>query len=451
MAKTQQLPIVPLKTQQFPSPRPTERIASIDVFRGLTMLVMLFVNDIGDYGVTGAPTWLYHMADLHERGVVEKVDGMTLPDVVFPTFLFIVGLTIPAALERRIARGNSRLKLSLHIVVRSLELILIGVCMANMGHVRPLGGVSPQLWRLLLFPSMILLWNRYPPSEGALRWLFIMLRVLGAALLIYLLVIFRQEINQEIVWLRPRWWGILGLIGWAYLVAAFVWLAGRDLGAAIMGALGLLVAIRLGDDLGFFPWWRQSVIWLPQFSFSGGLGFEGWSEVGINNFVPSPGSTAAHAAAVLAGMAIATLFRPISPAKTPWSRIAWILVFAAGFAAAGYLVRPLLGLGINKNRSTPAWVLDCSAIACVVYAFLYWLIDFKKIDGWTFLIAPAGSNTLLMYVLPWIVVFALAAAGINYSDHFNEGWLGVTRAATMAFCLVALTGLLTRCRVRLQL
>jgi heparan-alpha-glucosaminide N-acetyltransferase len=151
-------------------------------------------------------------------------------------------------------------------------------------------------------------------------------------------------------------------------------------------------------------------------------------------------------------MVIATLFRPNSPAKTPWSRIAWILVFAAGFAAAGYLLRPLLQMGIHKNSATPAWVLDCLAIACVIYAFLYWLVDVQKVDRWTVLVAPAGSNTLLMYLLPFMLYSALTVLKVDYlQTRFNEGWVGVARSAVIAVCLVAVTGLLTRCRIRLQL
>ena len=55
------------------------RVISVDVLRGLTILLMIFVNDLGP----GAPSWMHHIQP-------PDADGMTLADVVFPAFLFIV-------------------------------------------------------------------------------------------------------------------------------------------------------------------------------------------------------------------------------------------------------------------------------------------------------------------------------------------------------------------------
>ena len=65
------------------------RVASVDALRGLTILLMIFVNDLGP----AAPSWMHHIQP-------PRADGMTLADVVFPAFLFIVGVSIPLAFER---------------------------------------------------------------------------------------------------------------------------------------------------------------------------------------------------------------------------------------------------------------------------------------------------------------------------------------------------------------
>jgi predicted acyltransferase len=71
------------------------RVASVDALRGLTILLMIFVNDLGP----AAPAWMHHIRP-------PNADGMTLADIVFPAFLFIVGVSIPLAFERARAAGR---------------------------------------------------------------------------------------------------------------------------------------------------------------------------------------------------------------------------------------------------------------------------------------------------------------------------------------------------------
>src|SRR5258708_13561454 len=99
------------------TPRPP-RVSSVDLVRGLTILVMIFVNDIA--GVHGAPPWMKHVDP-------STADGMTFVDVVFPAFLFIVGLSLPVALERRVAEVGRGVRLWGHILSRTLALLIIGV------------------------------------------------------------------------------------------------------------------------------------------------------------------------------------------------------------------------------------------------------------------------------------------------------------------------------------
>jgi predicted acyltransferase len=278
-----------------------------------------------------------------------------------------------------------------------------------------------------MFMGVILFWNRYPAAQGAKQWRFATMRIFAAVLLVYLLAIYRTDQDGKPIWLRWQMWGILGMIGWAYLVSAFLWLACRNQGTAIMGAFALLIALNIGLRSGLLSWWGNLVQaahgWLPPLEFG------------------------AYASMATAGMAIATLFRPNSPATTPWSRIVWTLLFGGGFAAAGFLLRPLGGI----HSSAPSWVLCSMAVACAAYALLYWLVDVKEITRWTAPIAPAGSNTLLMYMLPYVFYSMLTVLGIDYlQTHLSEGWTGVARSAVVAICLLGVTGVLTRCGIRLK-
>ena len=112
------------------------RVLSIDIFRGLTILVMVFVNDVA--GVKGLPWWTHHMP--------EGVNGMTYVDMVFSAFLFIVGISMPLAIDRRRALGDSWLDVLKHVVVRSLSLVAIGYILANLGNADPqLTGMALKL------------------------------------------------------------------------------------------------------------------------------------------------------------------------------------------------------------------------------------------------------------------------------------------------------------------
>src|SRR5262245_45180789 len=98
------------------APRREARLQSLDVLRGLDVLLMLFVNEMA--GVHGTPAWLRH--------VPPGVDGMTLTDVVFPAFLFIAGMAIPLAAGSRLGRGESRSTVWRHIAVRTTALLVMG-------------------------------------------------------------------------------------------------------------------------------------------------------------------------------------------------------------------------------------------------------------------------------------------------------------------------------------
>ncbi|MBP5319450.1 MAG: DUF5009 domain-containing protein, partial [Kiritimatiellae bacterium] len=233
-----------------------KRIASIDIFRTLTMITMIFVNDYA--GMGGLPHWLHH------AGFDEDMLGFS--DLVFPAFLFCVGMSIPFAVGARFNRGASQLQVLGHIVLRTLALLVMGIFSMNMRGVE--GGLSHAVFSLLAIAGYFLIWNEYPKvpaasaASGSLRvsptsqtpgqaggdgkghaksddmngdqhlrhagldpaslWRVIM-SVAGIVLLIGL-VVYKDLHGMPF---RHGWWGILGLIGWAYLPCAVGYLCLR--------------------------------------------------------------------------------------------------------------------------------------------------------------------------------------------------------------------------------
>ncbi len=166
---------------------------------------MLFVNEMA--GVDGTPAWLLHTP--------ARNDGMTITDTVFPAFLFITGMSIPLALGVRIARGDAPAALWRHVLVRSLSLIVLGVFMVNAEHGAVAGVFSPDAWNVLMTLAAFLVWQTPASTDGARRWS--VARALGVVALVALAFLYRSGDATGAIQMRPHWWGILGLIGWAYL------------------------------------------------------------------------------------------------------------------------------------------------------------------------------------------------------------------------------------------
>src|SRR5580698_10055455 len=123
------------------------RVLSIDIFRGITMAVMIFVNDLDS--VHGLSKWTYHMPS--------NVDAMTYVDMVFPAFLFIVGMALPIAVKQRLRRNPSIALLWLHVVLRAAGLLVLGLILANADQgdaVRM--HISPDAWAILSLVGAVL-------------------------------------------------------------------------------------------------------------------------------------------------------------------------------------------------------------------------------------------------------------------------------------------------------
>jgi len=210
----------------------TRRLGSIDVIRALTMYLMVFVNDL--WTDKQIPEWLEH-APAH-------ADAMGFADIIFPAFLFIVGLSIPYSQQSRIARGQSRTLIFRHIVIRSFALIVMGFFQMNMENYSNQSLLPRSVWVILVTVSFFLIWLDYPKEKRRMAW---WLQVTGIAILVLMAAIYKGDSPQGIIWLAPHWWGILGLIGWAYFSCATI---------SLFGGERLLLLIAFFIFFVFFCW-----------------------------------------------------------------------------------------------------------------------------------------------------------------------------------------------------
>ena len=429
-----------LKTEPTPAPR----VASVDALRGLTILLMVFVNDLGH----AAPSWMHHIEP-------SNADGMTLADLVFPWFLFIVGVSIPLAFERAGSLGIPWWKQVGHVLLRTAGLLFMGVIVMNHEEDK-----SPRalLWGTLAFACLILAWAGVP-AKGRNVW--IGLKVLGVVGLIALLAVFRGERGpaelpiwgrvEDWAWLRIGWWGILGLIGWAYVTVALLTLGLGRRREWLMGAMGLLMALHLAMNHGGLFTRVDKKSWLGAARPAVQVLQRGVE--GIERFVGLGDATGSLAAIAMAGCLLGTILRRDSDVATPRARIAWTATFALGLFVAGLVTDTFEG--INKNAATPSWCFFTASLACVLGMILYLLIDVAGFKAWSILIRPAGANPLVAYFLHPITVGAVILLGLGgkvlaYQD--SPDWRVVVGGSFGMACFVcAATGLLGRLGMRVKL
>jgi heparan-alpha-glucosaminide N-acetyltransferase len=390
------------------------RIQSIDIFRGFTIFMMVFVNDVA--GVADIPAWLKHVG--------RDADAMTFVDVVFPAFLFIVGMSIPFAIRAREAKGDTAMDIVQHIAIRTGSLLLLGVFMVNAEQMNKAATLMPsRLWNLLLYGSAILIWNQYPKSEGQKRFLWIGLRVLGLLVLAVLWYTFRKGEPDALIGMTTSWWGILGLIGWAYLLTSMVYMLFRENATAIVSVCALFIAMAMGL--------KSKNIDLPDVLM--------WLNGQSGHLI--------HASLALAGMSLACLFTGQAASETPQNRIKWIALGGILSLLAAYFLRPFFG--VSKIYATPAWALYSIAICCAVFGIIYWLADVKNIKRWAAFLEPAGKNPLLTYILPNIFYALVGYKWLPLA--FKSGSLGILKSLVFSLFILWIASLCTRWKIRLQL
>lgn len=314
------------------------RIRSLDVFRGITMAGMILVNNAGDWEHVYTP--LEH----------SKWDGCTPTDLVFPFFLFIVGVAIPFSLASRrqklASQGNTveeqNRALILGIVRRAAILFAIGVAIFAI----PLNFHRGQ-------PNMGIL------SPGTLR--------------------------------IP---GVLQRIAVCYLAAALLasftgWRTRATIGIALLIVYTLLMRLVPVPGFGAGVLTKDASLasWLDRFLFGHHTYKPEYDPEGFLSTLPA---IVTCLIGTLAGQWLRTN-------KNPVEKVA--AIFACGVISAllGYLTNGLL-LPINKALWTPSYVLLAGGYALLGFGLCYWIMDVHGHIKWLLPFTILGMNAIGIYV-----------------------------------------------------
>jgi hypothetical protein len=401
----------------------TGRNEAIDILRALTMFVMIFVNDF--WKVHDIPSWLDHAA----RGV----DFMGLADVVFPCFLFVVGMSIPFAIERRYAKGLTGESTIGHILSRTLALLVMGAFITNSeARLSPDVSYRIGIYWFLMVGAFFCVWNQYPPAKDAVRKrLYAALKIVGVLVLLYLAVTFRST-KGDVFGAR---WGILGSIGWTYLVCALIYVFTRDrlkylLPLWIVFVLVCILGSRMNEVNG-----GESILALPRPNFYN----EALGILHIGN--------GALVAFTMGGVILSVLSARCIHLPE-WKKLAGTLLLAAVLLAVGIVARKFWIL--SKISATPTWIFYVSAIAVALYGILS-LVAVKGKAGWFDAIKPAGTATLTTYTIPYVAYGLADVTGIVLPDWFTHGFLSIVNCLCFAFLIIWVTWLLGKIHLKLKI
>jgi predicted acyltransferase len=370
----------------FPRSPTRGRLLSLDVFRGVVIAAMILVTDPGTY------TYTWHQLRHAEW------NGATATDMIFPAFLFMVGLAIPFSLGSRAEADTSRRKTALRIIRRSITLLLLGL---------GINGFPDYVWNTLRLP-------------GILQRIAVCYALCG---FLYLAVRERRQRDRTIVFagisivLLASYWAMLKLVE-------------VGIGRGHLDPYGALPAVVDRTVFGANHLWQWGV------RTNGNITYD---PEGLLSTLPALVPT-------LVGMAVGgwiQLFRPASSAavRTLGSKL---LLLGAGLTVTGLALSPCLA--INKSIFTSTFALFSTGVSVLVFGLLYILID-----GYGFRrgITPAlilGTNAILAFVVSSIITTMLDlihVSGINLHaylyGHIFAPWLPPTPAShTYALAIVVL-------------
>ena len=331
-------------TRAAPAPA-RQRLMSLDVFRGLTVAGMLLVNNPGTWSAIFPP--LEHA----------EWNGWTPTDLIFPFFLFIVGITTHLSLSARRARGDDDRALIKQILRRGIIIYLLGFAMAmfpfyQWGVIQSLPNATP--------------WDRILYRIEHVRILGVLPRIAIVYVCAALLTL-KTNLRQQIIIIASL------LFGYWFAMTLIPVPGENAIGAVMLNTHDRNLAAYLDRlILGTNHTWSGSVTFDPE---------------GPMSTIPAIGTAMLG---VIAGTWIGRKEKSVP------DRISGL--FAAG--SIGMVVGLMWNWSfpINKNLWTSSYVVFTAGMACVSLATITWLVDYLGVKWWTKPFVVYGVNPIVAFV-----------------------------------------------------
>lgn len=398
-----------------------KRNVTIDLLRALTMALMLMVNDF--WSVPGIPHWMGH-AEWSE-------DMLGFSDIIFPTFLFCVGLSIPYAISAMRRKGRNEGSIIRHILERSFALILMGAFICNYeSGIDSSIGYDQSIYCILMTIGFFLLYNRYPNNTHIIK----VCKLLGWSILLFLLITSKSPDGKSF---DPSWWGILGLIGWAYLFCALVYaLATRTFTNIIVWFLLFLVCLGCTQTASDTIWQGKEIMSMPQ--------------ANILHLILSIlllGNASCHLL-VMSGVLFSSIYLKNASTWTTRKKTLSTFLLAILCAIAGLLSHQWFIT--SKIIGTLPWIFYSLTVGIALYGLLDFMVD-NHLDHWLKGLKTAGTATLTCYIIPYLLYPIVSLTiGWEWSQAIPAPW-GIFKCMAFSALCIAIAWILGKFSIKLKI
>ncbi len=364
----------------------SQRLISLDALRGFTIAAMVIVNDPGSWEHVYPP--LLHAA----------WHGLTLTDLIFPFFLFIVGASITLAYTKRIERNVPKKDMYKKIVWRSLKIFAVGVF----------------LW----------LWPDF--NFATVRWAGVLQRIA----IVFLAGAF-LFLNAD--WKKQIWTGAIILVAY-WIVMSFIPVpidrvvqnaleTGTVLSAHGEIPIGEIKKISEGFIAANYQPGVNMEAYLDRLLLPGTFWEKTWDPEGLLSTFP----------AIVTGIIGMLIGKLILTVKDPYRRLTYLFFTGVMLMIAGELWSYIFPL--NKNLWTSSFVLYTGGVATLGLGACILIIDIWGYRGWTHLGRVYGANAITSYVLAGMLTLVFYDDiwwGVSLSHTFMESMTGMGVAPRLA-------------------
>lgn len=344
----------------------SNRLLSLDVFRGVVLAGMILVTDPGTYSAVYRPL-------LHAQW-----ENPTATDMIFPSFLVIAGVAIALSLDSRIRRGEGRAKLLRKVVVRSVAIFVLGLV---------LNGFPDYNFHTLRIPGVL---QRIAVCYLLAAVVYLAATVTGVR---------RRGVVIAIV--------TVALLGLYWVLLKVVPVPG--FGAGRLDSLGNAGAYVDRAVFGVAHLWPYGT--------TPGCGVT-FDPEGLLSTLPA---LATMLIGVLAGERLLT-----SASQT--RKVAWLAISGVCLVLAGLALAP--GMPLIKKIWTPTFALFSGGVALLVFSALYFALDIRRWGRWASPALVFGTNAILAFTVSSVLttlsdrIHIISNDGSRYTLH-EWGYLRV--------------------------